>query len=130
MVDKTVVLDSDGYSFKKTLSASVNGNELVVVGGAAGIPFEDGLSGDTVALRADDAIYQWYVPDGLAVAEGDTVYLEIADVSGHIPDDTAYSTTAGAGKIALFFALAAKDSSRGSGNHYVVGRSLLHIQGG
>lgn len=130
MADKTVILDSAGNSFNKTLTYAVNGQELVVVGGAAGIPYEDAESGAQIALRADAAIYQWYVPDGLSVAEGATVYLEIADVTGHVPDDTAYSTTAGAGKIALFFALAAKDTSRGSGNHYVVGRSLLHMQGG
>src|SRR5687767_3024837 len=128
MADKTVVLDSYGDAVERTLLGTAV-NQLVTDGEWAGILLESGDSGEVRAWEIKDSIYQWYVPDGLTVNDGDTVYLELADHTAGIPDDTAYSTSTGAGKIPLFKALGAKVTANGSGNHYVIGKSLLHTQG-
>ena len=130
MADKTVFRDSDGHAVQRTLTATVGEHQLACDGVWAGINVEGGDSGDLRAWIVDDGIYQWYVPDALSVSDGDIVYLEIADITGNIPDDTAYSTSSGAGKIPLFKALEAKVTAGGSGNHYVTGKSLLNQQGG
>lgn len=129
MADKTVFKDSGGAAVDRTLLGTAL-RQLVTDGEWAGINQESGDSGDTRAWEIADNIYQWYVPDGLTVNDGDVVYLELADHTAGIPDDTAYSTSSGAGKIALFKANGAKVTANGSGNHYVIGRSLLHMQGG
>jgi hypothetical protein len=114
-------LESDGKSVHVTLSYPVSVHELVVVEGWVGIAGEDGESGEMVALATDDREYQFTVPAALDVAKGAIVYLEVADLTGHKPDDSAYSTTAGAGKVALFKATAAKDV-----NNMVTGLLLAH----
>jgi hypothetical protein len=128
MADKTVVLDHYGDAVERTLIGTAV-NQLVTDGVWAGITLESGDSGDTRAWEIKDSFYQWYVPDSLTVNDGDVVYLEIADHTAGIPDDTAYSTSAGAGKIELFKAHGAKVTANGSGNHYVIGKSLLNRQG-
>jgi hypothetical protein len=130
MADKTVFRDSDGNAIERTLLGDALDQQLVTDGVWAGINVEERESGNVTAWSVDDGIYQWYVPDGLAVSDGAIVYLELADHTSGIPDDTAYSTSSGVGKIALFKALAAKDTSRGTGKHFVVGKSLLFMQGG
>jgi len=129
MADKTVFKDSYGAALERTLLGTAL-RQLVTDGIWAGINQESGDSGDVRAWEIEDNIYQWYVPDGLTVADGAIVYLELADHTGGIPDDTAYSTSAGAGKIALCKAIGAKVTANGAGNHYVIGHSLLHMQGG
>jgi hypothetical protein len=129
MADKTVFKDSYGAAVQRTLLGTAV-RQLVTDGLWAGINQESGDSGDTTAWEIEDAIYQWYAPDSLTVNDGDTVYLDLADHTGGIPDDTAYSTSSGAGKIALCKAIGGKVTANGSGNHYVIGRSLLHMQGG
>jgi hypothetical protein len=61
------------------------------------------------------------VPAGLTVAKGAIVYITVATVTGHYPDDEAYTTTAGAGKWAFFKATAAKDA-----NNIVTGVMIAH----
>jgi len=114
-------LESDGKAVHVNLLYTVSVHELLVVEGWVGIAGEDGVSGDMIALSVDDREYQFTVPSGLAVAKGAIVYLEVADLTGHKPDDTAYTTTAGAGKVALFKATAAKDV-----NNVVTGIMLAH----
>ena len=120
--------ESDGQSVQVALTASVEYNQVAVVESWVGITESRGDSGDTIAMTTDDHEYQWPVPDSLSVAKGEIVYVDTADLTGHTPDSTAYSKTSGAGKIKLFKATAAKDTSLGSGNHFVTGKSLLHMQ--
>lgn len=110
-VGKEVWKESDGKAVNVDLLYSVEGNQLAVVDGWAGITGESGDSGDTIALDISSVERQWEVPASLSVSKGDTVYLEVADVTGHTPDSTAYSTSSGAGKIKLFKATAAKDAN-------------------
>lgn len=118
----TTYFESDGKAVNVTLNAGdVNKGAVIVADGWVGIAAEDAESGDTLALICDDREYQFKVPAGLAVAKGAIVYITIATITGHYPDDEAYTTSAGAGKVALFKATAAKDS-----NNVVTGILLAH----
>lgn len=115
-------LESDGKAVNVTLNAgNVEKGAVVVVEGWVGIAGEDALSGETLALICDDCEYQFLVPAGLTVAKGAIVYITVATITGHYPDDEAYTTTAGAGKVAFFKATAAKDA-----NNMVTGIMLAH----
>lgn len=113
--------ESDGKAVNVDLLYTVGKAEVAVVDGWLGIAGQSGDSGDQIALIVDDREYQFYVPSSLSVSKGDIVYLEVADVTGHTPDDTAYGTSAGAGKIAFFKATADKDD-----NDLVTGIMLAH----
>lgn len=108
--------ESDGKAVNVALTYTVLRNQVAYIEGWLGIMAEGGDSGDSRAMTIDQREYQFTVPSGLSVAKGATVYIEVADLTGHTPDDTAYSTSSGGGKVALFKATAAKDD-----NHVVTG---------
>lgn len=114
--------ESDGKSVEVQLTATVVANQVAVVDGWLGVTARAGDSGDYIALTVDQREYQFVVPASLSVAKGDVVYIEVADLTGHTPDDSAYSTTSGAGKRAFFRATAAKDS-----NNVVTGIMLMGV---
>lgn len=113
--------ESDGKACNVTLTSTVAKGAVIVCEAWVGIAGEDGVSGDVIALVCDDREYQFKVPAGLTVTKGLIVYITVATITGHYPDDEAYTTTAGAGKVALFKATAAKDS-----NNIVTGIMLAH----
>lgn len=103
--------ESDGKAVNVTLTNTVAKGAVIVVSGWVGLAGSDGDSDDTIALIADDREYQFKVPAGLSVAKGAIVYITVATLTGHYPDDEAYTTSSGAGKVAFFKATAAKDSN-------------------
>lgn len=103
--------ESDGLSVNVDLLYDVTKDQIAVVDGWLGIAASDGESGDTIALNIDRREYQFTVPSTLSVSKGDIVYIEVADVTGHTPDDSAYGTSAGAGKVAYFKATADVDAN-------------------
>lgn len=111
MAGELTYIESDGKSLEVNLLYTVAAGRVAVVDGWVGIVEVGGVSGDAVAMNVDQREYQWTVPSGLAVAKGATVYITTATVTGHYPDDAAWTTSAGAGKIALFKATKAKDAS-------------------
>lgn len=113
--------ESDGKAVNVALSYTVGKGAVALVEGWLGVAGSSGDSGDQIALAVDDREYQFSVPAGLAVAKGAIVYITVATLTGHIPDDEAYTTTAGAGKIAFFKATAAKDAT-----NMVTGIMLAH----
>lgn len=114
--------ESDGKAVNVTLTdGDVVKGAVAVINGWVGICGEDADSGETLALIVDDREHQFLVPAGLAVAKGAIVYITVATITGHYPDDEAYTTSAGAGKVALFKATAAKDA-----NNIVTGIMLAH----
>jgi len=121
MAGENTYLESDGKSVEVDLLYTVPEGQLAVVEGWVGVAAESGDSGDRIALSSDDREYQFTVPAALDVDKGDIVYLEVADLTGHIPDDSAYSTSPGAGKVALFKATMDKDD-----NDMVTGIMLAH----
>lgn len=113
--------ESDGKAVDVTLTAAVLKGRVIVVDGWLGIAGSNGAIGDTIALIVDDREHRFEVPAALAVAKGATVFVTVADVTGHYPDDTAYVTAAAAGAVAFFKATAAKDA-----NNRVSGIMLAH----
>lgn len=93
---------SDGKSVDVDLLYTVPKGQVAVVDGWLGIAGSSGDSGDSIALLVDDREYVFSVPADLAAEKGDIIYITVADLTGHIPDDTAYGKTAGAGAVAFF----------------------------
>jgi plastocyanin len=111
-VGQDVWKESDGKSVTVTAMYDVLGNNQVVyIDGWLGLAADEAESGDMVALTIDRQEFQFEVPSGLTVNNGDIVYIEVADLTGHAPDSTAYSTSSGAGKQALFKATSDKDEN-------------------
>jgi len=103
--------ESDGMAVHMDLVAAVEKGQVIYVDGWVGIAADGGQSGESVALTIDQAEYQFTVPAALAVSKGDTVYIDTAQVTGHIPDEGGYSTTPGAGLLPLFRATGDKDAN-------------------
>lgn len=122
MAGENTYFESDGKSVDVTLTSTVEKGQVAVVEGWLGITNDRGASGDAISLSVDQREYQFSVPSGLAVNKGDIVYIDITDLTGHIPDSSAYSTTSGMNKIALFKATAAKDT-----NNVVTGIQLPNL---
>ncbi len=112
---------SDGKAVDVSLLYTVAKNAVVYVEGWLGIAGDDGDSGDSIAVIADDREYNFQVPASLSVSKGDIVYVTVATSTGHYPDDEAYTTSAGAGNWAFFKATRAKDA-----NNIVSGVMLAH----
>lgn len=119
----SAVFDNDGKAVTVSLSYTVAKGRVAYVEGWLGISAGSGDSGDSIALTVDNRGYQFQVPSGLSVSKGDTVYITVATLTGHYPDDAAFTTSAGAGKIKLFKAIEDKDA-----NNVVMG--ILAISGG
>lgn len=113
--------ESDGKAVDVGLVATVVKGAVIYAQGWLGLAGGDGVSGDTIALVADDREYQFKVPAGLAVTKGLIVYITVATTTGNYPDDEAYTTSSGAGKWAFFKATADKDS-----NNIVTGVMIAH----
>lgn len=113
--------ESDGKAVNCLATSAVAKGSLVYIESWLGIAGSTAASGESVAVIVDDREYQFSVPSGLSVSKGNIVYITVATVTGHYPDDEAYTTSAGAGKIALFKATADKSS-----NNIVTGIMLAH----
>jgi plastocyanin len=111
MAGQNTYLESDGRAVAVTLSSTVEKNQVIYVQGWLGIANRDGASGATITLNVERREYQFTVPAALTVNKGDTVYVDVTDLTGHIPDDTAYYTASGSNRAALFKATAAKDAA-------------------
>ena len=109
-------LDNDGKSVQVALTSSVAAGQIAYVEGFLGIAVRACDSGDYVALNIDRRAYQFTVPAGLTVNKGDIVYVDTGDLTGHIPDETAYYTATDTGRLPLFKAIENKDA-----NNVVVG---------
>jgi len=111
MAGNLTYFESDGKSVTVDLTSTVPKDQIAYVSGFLGIALQSGDSGDSIALNVDHREYQFVVPSGLSVSKGDIVYIDTADLTGHLPDDTAWSTSAGSGKIRLCKATSAKDAN-------------------
>jgi hypothetical protein len=103
--------ESDGKAVNVTLTSTVAKGAVIVVESFVGIAGEDGVSGDVIACICDDREYQVKVPAGLTATKGLILYITVATITGHYPDDEAYTTSSGAGKVAFMKITQAKDSN-------------------
>lgn len=103
-------LESDGKSVRVQITSTVAKNQVAYVDGWLGIANNDGVDEDYITLSIDHREYQFTVPTALAVANGDVVWIDITDLTGNLPDSTAYYKTADTNRIRLFKATSAQDA--------------------
>ena len=111
MATGNTVLDNDGKSVPVDLLYSVDKGDLIVADGWIGLADNDGTSGETISLNVDRRAYQIELPSGLSCAKGDTIFIDVTDLTGHRPDSSAYSITSGSNKVAMFRLIEGKDSN-------------------
>jgi hypothetical protein len=117
---KQTYKESDGKSLDVALVSNyVQKNQVIWAESWVGVTNESGDSGDTVSLDIAQIERQFTVPSTLSVSKGDIVYLIVANRTGNVFADNAYTTSIGAGRIAFFKATADKDA-----NHVVTGIML------
>lgn len=93
-----VHVESHGRGMAVALTATITAERLIYAEGWFGIAEQAGDSGETVGLNIDRQELQIELPAAFAGVKGDSVYIDTAQVTNHVPDDAAYSKTAGAGK--------------------------------
>lgn len=103
--------ESDGKSVDVDLLYTVTKNQVAYVDQFLGIISDDGDSGDTVSMNQDKREYQLIVPTALAVTKGDTIYIDVTDLTGHTPDSTAYYKATDTNRVAFMKATAAQDAN-------------------
>jgi hypothetical protein len=103
--------ESDGKAVDVTLSHAVVAKQVAYVQQFLGLTNVAGSSGDTIALNIDKREYQLVVPAAFNPAVGDIIYIDSADLTGHTPDDSAYYTATGAGRVAFAKVTRVKNAS-------------------
>jgi hypothetical protein len=94
--------ESDGQGVDVDLLYTVVKDRVVYVDGWLGFTWEDGDSGDTIALNVEDGS-EWAIelPTAVAAVKGEEIFITVATLTGHYPDDAAFTKSAGAGKVKL-----------------------------
>jgi predicted RecA/RadA family phage recombinase len=105
------VFDNDGKSVTVPATATVAAGDVVYISGWLGIAEDDVDSGEDVAVTVDMRAYQFEVPAGLSVSAGNTVWIDVTDLTGHKPDSSAYYVASGSNRIRLFRAIEDKDAN-------------------
>jgi hypothetical protein len=104
----------DGHVVDLVLDAGdVSTGDIVVVDGWLGIVPRDAESGDTIALNVENAEFDMILPTSLSAVIGTEIYVTVADVTGHLVDDSAYSTSSGGGKRKLGRCVTDQDGTTG-----------------
>jgi hypothetical protein len=104
-------LESDGKAVLVTVSSTVAKDQLAYVQSWLGIAGDDATSGDTIALSVDQREYQIQVPTALAVVKGEYIWIDVTDLTGHIPDSTAYYKATGSNRVRFFKATQDQDAN-------------------
>lgn len=103
--------NGNGNARNVDLLYPVTKNQLAYVGGQVGVMSNSGGSGDTVAMDVADDIRVIQLPAALNAVTGDKIFITVATVTGHTPDDAAYTTIAGAGKVLLGILITDQDAN-------------------
>lgn len=101
---------SDGKALDVALTSSVVKNDLIYAEGWLGIAQSDGDSDDTIAIAIDQREYIFHVGASLSVSKGNTVWVDVTALTGHLPTLSGWATSAGSNKIRAFRAVTDKDS--------------------
>lgn len=103
--------ESDGRAVTVLLTSTVAKGQVAYAETWLGVANDDGDSDDYISLSIAHEEYQFTVPTALDVSKGDKVYVDQADLTGHIPDSTAYTKTADGTKLLLFIATSDQDAN-------------------
>lgn len=111
MATGDTTFNSHGDARPVSLLYTVTHNQLAYIGGQLGITDNSGASGQSVSLDVSDDIRVIVLPAAFAGAIGDKVFIDVTDLTGHTPDDTAYGKSAGANIILLGVLITAQDAN-------------------
>lgn len=103
--------ESDGRSIQLTPHYTIVKDQIVVIEGWLVIADRNAESGDLTAFETFQQERQLKVPTAFNPAVGDLIYIDTADLTGHTPDNTAYSISSGAGKQVLGKVTKVKDAN-------------------
>lgn len=109
-VSGTTYFLSDGLSVDVKLQGTTPVNAIAFADGWVGITAAGGNSGDSVSLYVEHREFRFDV-GSLVILKGQTCYIDTSQMTGSQPTLAGYSTSAGAGKLALFKATTNKDAS-------------------
>jgi predicted RecA/RadA family phage recombinase len=102
---------SDGKAVDVALTSSVLAGDVIYADGWLGIAATAGDSGDDVAIAIDAREYIFDVGASLSVSKGNTVYVTVTTLTGHLPTLSGWATSSGSNRIRLFRATTDKDAN-------------------
>lgn len=91
----------NGNTVNVVATATINEGDLAYVGGWLGVVPRETDSGEQVALNIEYAEFDMLLPVGLNLSQGDEVFVDITDLTGNTPDDSAYYTATDTDRIKL-----------------------------
>lgn len=104
---------SQGTKIEVTFTSAVEDGDLAYADGWLGFVPRDKASGEKANLDIEDAQYDIVLPTALGLSKGDEVFVDITDLTGHIPDDSAYATSSGANTVKLGRCVIDQDGTSG-----------------
>lgn len=104
---------ANGNSIDVTISSAVAEGDLAFIEGWLGFVPRASSSGESVALNIEYAEFDMILPTGLSLSKGDEVWVDTTDLTGHIPDDTAYGSSNGGSDTKLGRCVIDQDGTTG-----------------
>ena len=80
---------ANGNTVEVNITNDVTEGDLAFVDGWLGFVPRDQVSGEMTALNIEYAEFDLILPVALGLNAGDEVYVDVTDLTGHIPEDTA-----------------------------------------
>lgn len=115
----------DGKAVNVLLTSTVVKNDLVYAQGWLGIAGSAGVSDDSIALAIDMREYVIDVGAGLSPSVGDTIWVGVTTLTGHLPTLSGWATSSGSNRIRAFRVVTAKDTNNLCHAIFIGGLGLL-----
>jgi hypothetical protein len=102
-----------GLSVEIEVTSTIEAGELAYVDGFLGMNVREIESGESGVLDIEPAQWDVILPTTLDLSKGDIIYVDVTDLTGHVPDDSAFSTTSGGSKVKWAKAMTDQDGTTG-----------------
>jgi len=102
-----------GLSVEIEVTSDIDTGELAYVNGFLGFNVRAIESGESGVLDIEPAQWDVILPTALNLSKGNLIYVDVTDLTGHIPDDSAFSTTSGGSKVKWAKAMTDQDDTTG-----------------
>jgi len=102
-----------GLSVEIEVTSDIATGELAYVDGFLGFNVRAIESGESGVLDIEPSQWDILLPTALNLSKGNRIYVDVTDLTGHIPDDTAFSTSAGGSKKLWALAMTDQDGTTG-----------------
>lgn len=104
---------SNGHKVDVALTSAVVEGDLIYAEGWLGFTPNEAASGESVALNIEFAEFDVILPTSLSLTKGAEVWVDVTDLTGHIPDSTAYYTASGSNRRRLGRCVSAQNGTTG-----------------